>query len=82
MEVAERDDTPPPEPSVEISILEKIEDGELAFTEFELDRLRSGCDHHAKSEYAPDIDRDPARSVVEKIERQCRTTLTPLSDSG
>lgn len=66
IEVATRDDTDLPQPTIEITILEKIEDGDFSFTAFELDRLRYECDHHATSEYAPDRDREPARSVVEK----------------
>jgi hypothetical protein len=73
VEVAEREDTPLPEPSVEITILEKIESDDFAFTTFELDRLRYECDHHASSEYAPELDREPARSVVRKIDRRCPT---------
>lgn len=73
---AERDDTPLPEPSVEIPILEKVEAGEFAFTAFELDRLRHECEHHAESEYAPEIDREPARSVVDRIESRCGVELS------
>lgn len=75
IEVAVRDDTDVPKPTLEITILEKIEDGDFTFTAFEMDRLRYECDFHATSEYAPDIDREPARSVVEKIDRRCRTNL-------
>lgn len=75
VEVAVRDDTNLPQPTVELSILEKIEDGDLAFTAFELERLRYECDYHANSEYAPDLDREPARSVVGKIDRRCRADI-------
>lgn len=67
--VAVWDDTGLPQPIVEISLLEKIEDGIFTFTSFELDRLRYECDHHARSEYAPEIDRAPAQSVIKKIDR-------------
>ncbi|ADQ68946.1 hypothetical protein C499_06820 [Halogeometricum borinquense DSM 11551] len=70
VEVAMRDDTDLPKPTVEIVILEKLEDGNFSFTAFELERLRYECDHHAESEYTPEIDREPARTVVEKIDRQ------------
>lgn len=75
VEVAVRGDTDLPQPSVEITILEKIEDSDFVSTPFELDRLRYECDYHAKHEYAPDIDRKPARSVVAKIDRRCRSEL-------
>lgn len=71
VEIAVRDDTDLPQPTVAIRILEKIEEGEFAFTPFEIDRLRYECDHHATSAYAPDVDREPARSVVRKIDRTC-----------
>jgi hypothetical protein len=73
--VALRDDTDLPQPSVEITVLEKIEDGDFAFTAFELERLRYECDLHATSEYAPEIDREPARTVVDKIDRRCQASL-------
>jgi hypothetical protein len=75
VEVARREDTELPAPSVELTILERIEDGEWAFTAFELDRLRYECAHHAESQYAPEADREHARSVVEKIDRQCSAGL-------
>lgn len=75
VEVAVRDDTDLPQPSVEITILEKIEDHDFAFTPFEQERLRYECDYYAKHEHAPDIDRKPARSVVTKIDRRCRSGL-------
>lgn len=72
IEVAIRDETELPKPVIELAILEKIENGEFAFTSFELDRLRYECDFHAESAYTPEIDREPARSVVEKIDSRCR----------
>lgn len=75
VEVAVRDDTNRPLPTAELTILEKIEDGNLAFTAFERERLRHECNYHANSEYAPDLDRKPARSVVEKIDRRCRPDI-------
>lgn len=75
IEVATRDDTDLPEPTIEIAILEKIEDGDFSFTAFEVDRLRYECDHHATSEHALDRDRAPARSVVEKIDSRCRASI-------
>lgn len=76
VEIAVEDDTDLPRPTVELTILEKIEDGEFVFTVFELDRLRYECDHHATSEYAPERNREPARSVVQKIDQQCHTEFT------
>lgn len=75
VEMAVQDDTDLSQPAVEIAILEKIEDGDFAFTEFELDRLRYECAHHATSESAPEIDRESARSVVEKIDRRCSADI-------
>lgn len=75
VEVAVRGDTDLPQPTIEIVILEKIEADDFAFTAFELDRLRYEMDHYATSDYAPEIDREPARSVVEKIDRRCGTAL-------
>lgn len=75
VEVAVRDDTDLPQPTVEITILEKIEDGDFTFTSFELDRIRYECDHHMRSVYAPDVDREPANSVVEKIDRRYQAEL-------
>ena len=75
VEVAVRDDTDLPQPTVEITILEKIEDGDFTFTAFELDRLRYECNHHATSDHAPKTDREPARSVVEKVDRRCRADI-------
>lgn len=75
IEVATRDDTDLPQPIVEITILEKIEDGDFSFTTFEVDRLRYECAHHATSEHAPERDREPARSVVEKIDSRCQASV-------
>lgn len=72
VDAAASEDTDLPQPTVEVSILEKVEDGDLAFTAFELDRIRYECDHHAESPYALEIDQAPARTVVEKIDRRCR----------
>ncbi|MFC6963115.1 DUF7853 family protein [Halocatena marina] len=71
--VAVRDDTDLPLPSVELTIIEKIEDKKFAFTAFELDRIQYECDYHARSEFAPEIDRKPAQSVIEKIDQQSLT---------
>lgn len=67
------DDTELSQPTVEIPLLERIEDG--IFTSFELNRLSYECNHHARSEYAPEIDRAPARSVIKKIDRQYRVDI-------
>lgn len=75
IEIATGDDTDLPPPTVEITILEKIEDGDFSFTAFEVDRLRYECDHHASSEYALDRDREPARSVVDKIDSRCQASI-------
>lgn len=72
---AEREDTDLPQPTIEITILEKIENGDFAFTAFEMDRLRSECDYHATSASAPEMDRVPARAVVEKIDRSYRANI-------
>lgn len=76
VEVAVRDDTNLTDPAVEITILEKIEQGDIGFTPFELDRIRYECEHHMESVESPDRDRGPAQSVIEKIDRRCRTALS------
>lgn len=73
IEVAVRDDTNLKDPAVEITILEKLEQGEMSFTSFELDRIRYECQHHIESVESPERDRDPAQSVIEKIDDRCRT---------
>lgn len=69
VEIATREEVDLPNPAVEIALLEKIEAGKFSFTAFELDRLRFECESHAQSEYAPPEDRDPARAVVNQIDR-------------
>lgn len=71
VEASVREDTVLPDPAVEITLLEKVEAGTFAFTAFEIERLRFTCDTHAARESTPDRDREPARSVVRKIDRQC-----------
>lgn len=75
VEVAVRDDTNLKDPAVEITILGKIEAGDMSFTPFELDRIRYECEHHIESVESPERDREPAESVIEKIDRRCRTAL-------
>jgi hypothetical protein len=76
VETATRDETDLPHPTVELTILEKIENGDISFSAFEVDRLRYECDHHRRSDYAPDRDREPAQSVVDKIDSRCRTSVS------
>lgn len=62
-----------PTPAVEITILEKLESPETSFTWFELDRIRYECNHYRNKDNAPDIDRTPAKSVVNKINNLCQS---------
>lgn len=68
-EVANAEDTDLPEPTVELTILEKLEAGILTFTGCELERVRHICERHAASEHTPVRDHTPARTVAQKIDR-------------
>lgn len=70
--VASTDNADLPEPTVELTILEKIEAGTLSFTACELQRLRHECERHATSEHSPERDREPARTVARTIDRLSR----------
>lgn len=72
-DVASRDDTDLPQPTVELALVEKIEDGEFTFTAYELDRLRYQCEFHAERVETGERDRTALRSVVERIDRRCPT---------
>jgi hypothetical protein len=58
-------------PAVELTILEKVESGEFRFTAFEYERLCVLLDDYATSDDTPDVDREPAAAVVERLARQC-----------
>lgn len=75
VKVATREDTELAQPTIELEILERLETGEFAFTVFEQDRIRYELTHHIDSEHAPDRDLDPARSVIEKIDRRCPAAI-------
>lgn len=70
-QVALREDTELPLPTVELALVEKIEDGEFTFTPFELSRLRYQAAFHAAREDEPPRDRDAWETTVEKIDRRC-----------
>ncbi|MDH5020299.1 DUF7853 family protein [Halobacterium rubrum] len=65
------EDDDSPGPVVELVILEKIEAGDYRFTAFEYDRLRDILADYADSEETPDVDRNPANAVVDRIDHQC-----------
>lgn len=60
----------------ELVILEKVETGEFVFTKYELDRHRHECGYNARRESTPDVDAEPAPSVVAKIDSHCPTLTT------
>lgn len=62
-------------PVVELAVLEEIETGEFRFTPFESERLCAILEAYAADEETPEVDREPALSVVEQIHRQCPTSL-------
>jgi len=79
LEYVERalEDDDRPGPVVELVVLEKIEAGDYRFTAFEYDRLRAILADYAATDETPAVDREPARAVVDRIERQCPSTLAP-----
>jgi hypothetical protein len=64
-----------PGPVVELVVLEKIEAGDYRFTAFEYERLRAILADYAATADTPDIDRDPAREVVDRIDHQCPSAV-------
>lgn len=64
-----------PPPTVEITILEKLESPDASFTCFELDRIRYECNYYRKKDDIPNIDRNPAKSVVNKINNLCQSEI-------
>ena len=72
-ETALRADTDLPAPTIELRLLEQIEDGEFAFTSYELDRLRERLRQHAHGDGTAAFDREAALAVVAKIDAVCPT---------
>lgn len=64
-----------PDPAVELTILENLEAGTFRFTQFEYERLRDILTEYAARDDTPDVDRDPATAVVERIEARCSTDV-------
>jgi hypothetical protein len=71
------EDADAPAPVVELAVLEEIETGEFRFTPFEYDRIKAILEAYAASDDAPDVDREPARSVLARIDSQCPSSLQP-----
>ena len=67
-ETALREDTDLPAPTVELRLLGQIEEGEFAFTDYELDRLRERLHQHAAGDDTAGFDREAARAVVAEID--------------
>jgi len=70
-ESARRADTDLPAPTIELRLLEQVEDGEFAFSDYELDRLRERLCQYADSEGTAGFDREAALAVVAKIDAVC-----------
>jgi len=78
LECVERalEDDDRPGPVVELAVLEKIEGDDYRFTAFEYDRLRAILADYAASDETPDVDREPARVVVDRIDHLCPRTAS------
>ncbi|MXR19269.1 DUF7853 family protein [Halobacterium bonnevillei] len=60
-----------PEPAVALAILEKAESDAFRFTAFEYERICVRLDDYASSDDTPNVDREPAAAIVERLARQC-----------
>jgi hypothetical protein len=60
-----------PSPAVELTLLRNIEAGDFRFTPFEHDRLRAILESYVARDDTPELDEEPAASVVDKLDRRC-----------